>query len=42
MIRDRWGHLIDSDPYFNPNLSLKQPDFGLAYPPRHARKWWEN
>lgn len=42
MIRDRWGELLHADPYFNPNLSLKRPDFGLAYPPRHARKWWEN
>ena len=42
MIRDRWGNMLDADPYFNPNLSLKRPDFGLAYPPRHKRKWWEN
>jgi GT2 family glycosyltransferase len=42
MIRDRWGALLNADPYFNPNLSLKRPDFGLAYPPRHARQWWEN
>jgi len=42
MIRERWGKLLHADPYFNPNLSLKRPDFGLAYPPRHTRKWWEN
>jgi GT2 family glycosyltransferase len=42
MIRERWGELLNADPYFNPNLSLKRPDFGLAYPPRHRRQWWEN
>jgi GT2 family glycosyltransferase len=41
IIRDRWGDLLDADPYFNPNLSLKRTDFGLAYPPRHRHKWWE-
>jgi GT2 family glycosyltransferase len=39
---ERWGHLLTADPYFNPNLSLKRTDFALAFPPRHARQWWEN
>ena len=42
LLKDRWANLLNEDPYFNPNLSLDRPDFSLAYPPRHVRKWWEN
>jgi GT2 family glycosyltransferase len=41
LMRDRWQPLLDADPYYNPNLSLTRADFGLAYPPRHARPWWQ-
>ena len=41
MMHDRWGALLQADPYFNLNLSLQRPDFDLAYPPRHPRRWWE-
>lgn len=33
-MRERWGHLLERDPYYNPNLSLARHDFGLAWPPR--------
>jgi GT2 family glycosyltransferase len=42
LMKERWGQALDADPYFNPNLSLSRADFGLAYPPRHARRWWES
>lgn len=41
LMHERWGPLLAADPYFNPNLSLWRADFGLAYPPRHPRRWWE-
>jgi len=34
MMRERWGAILDSDPYYNSNLSL-QREFELAFPPRH-------
>ncbi len=33
-MRRVWGRLLDRDPAYNPNLSLKQEDFSLAFPPR--------
>ena len=42
LLKDRWGNLLNEDPYFNPNLSLLRTDFQLAYPPRHRRQWWDN
>ena len=30
----RWGHLFSSDPYYNVNLTLTQPSFAPAWPPR--------
>jgi GT2 family glycosyltransferase len=41
LMRERWQPLLDADPYYNPNLSLMRVDFGLAFPPRHARAWWQ-
>ncbi len=37
----RWGHLMDRDPAYNPNLTLRSEDFGLADPPRVSllRPW---
>jgi GT2 family glycosyltransferase len=34
LMRKRWGPVLDSDPYYNPNLSLRH-QFHLAFPPRH-------
>jgi O-antigen biosynthesis protein len=37
VIRKRWGSLLESDPFYNPNLSLER-GFGLAFPPRHLKR----
>ena len=31
---NKWGNLLESDPAYNPNLSLKGDSFDLAWPPR--------
>ena len=28
-MREKWGRLLDNDPYYNPNLSLQREDFSL-------------
>ena len=33
-MRRVWGRLLDHDPAYNPNLSLRHEDFSLAFPPR--------
>jgi GT2 family glycosyltransferase len=38
----RWRHVLDRDPYYNPNLRLDGADFGLAFPPRVTRPWLTN
>ena len=35
----KWGHLLRSDPFYNPNLSLEEADFTLAFPPRVTKPW---
>jgi GT2 family glycosyltransferase len=37
----RWGPLLARDPAYNPNLSLDDESFGLAFPPRVnlCRRW---
>ncbi len=35
-MRRKWGRLLDRDPAYNPNLSLRHEDFSLAFPPRPA------
>jgi GT2 family glycosyltransferase len=35
----RWGDTLDSDPAYNPNLTLAAPGFALAFPPRVKRPW---
>jgi O-antigen biosynthesis protein len=32
-----WGDILVNDPFYNPNLTLEQHDFSLAWPPRHLR-----
>ncbi|MCA1720561.1 MAG: glycosyltransferase [Actinobacteria bacterium] len=39
VFRERWGHLLDQDPAYNPNLSIETTDFGLADRPRLDRPW---
>jgi len=31
-----WGDILLNDPFYNPNLTLKSEDFGLAFPPRES------
>ncbi len=38
-MRRVWGELLDNDPYFNPNLSLRSHDYDLAFPPRRVKPW---
>jgi glycosyltransferase involved in cell wall biosynthesis/LmbE family N-acetylglucosaminyl deacetylase len=33
-MHQRWGHKFSSDPYYNVNLTLTQPSFAPAWPPR--------
>jgi hypothetical protein len=35
----RWGALIQNDPAYNPNLSLGEKRFELAFPPRVTLPW---
>ena len=37
LMRERWGEVLDSDPFFNPNLSLASFQYKLAFPPRLPR-----
>ncbi|MGI8819366.1 MAG: glycosyltransferase family 2 protein [Chthoniobacterales bacterium] len=39
-MQERWGHLIEADPYYNPNLSIAiDHQFKLAFPPRTEKPW---
>lgn len=38
-IKTRWKNVIEQDPFYNPNLSLKGGDFSLAFPPRLRKPW---
>lgn len=33
-MKNTWGNYLVNDPAYNPNLTLKTEDFGLAWPPR--------
>ena len=35
----RWGPLLSADPAYNPNLTLNNEDFSLAWPPRAQAPW---
>ena len=37
LMRERWGDLLDTDPFFNPNLSLTSHYYTLAFPPRLSK-----
>jgi GT2 family glycosyltransferase len=39
LLRNRWKAWIESDPYFNPNLSLQSPLRIPAFPPRVRLPW---
>ncbi|MGK5088325.1 glycosyltransferase family 2 protein [Bdellovibrionota bacterium FG-2] len=38
-MRDRWGKILDNDPYYNPNLTFTHENYGLAFPPRVKKPW---
>ena len=38
-MKRRWSHILERDPYYNPNLTLEGLDFGLAFPPRINKPW---
>jgi GT2 family glycosyltransferase len=38
-MRRRWGHVMQNDPFYNPNLSYEYPDLALSRVPRVAKPW---
>jgi GT2 family glycosyltransferase len=36
---DRWGTILESDPFYSPNLSLTSEQADLAWPPRVSPPW---
>jgi GT2 family glycosyltransferase len=38
-MRKRWGHVMQHDPFYNPNLSYERPDFSLSPAPVIERPW---
>jgi len=39
LMRDRWGEVLDNDPFYSPNLSLDGAPFSLAQTPRTPPPW---
>jgi glycosyltransferase involved in cell wall biosynthesis len=37
-MQDRWGDVLDTDPYYNPNLSMRSGDYKLALP-KHSKSF---
>ena len=35
----RWQKALAADPYYNPNLTASDSDYGLAFPPRVTKPW---
>jgi hypothetical protein len=38
-INGKWGDMLQRDPFYNPNLSLGEDLFTLAFPPRTTKPW---
>jgi GT2 family glycosyltransferase len=38
-MRRRWEHVMQHDPFYNPNLSYQRPDFSLSNAPMVAKPW---
>ncbi len=38
-MKKRWGHVMQHDPFYNPNLSYARPDFSLNHAPLVERPW---
>jgi GT2 family glycosyltransferase len=37
LMREIWGSTLEADPFYNPNLSLRNNEMTLAFPPRVAK-----
>ena len=38
-MNSKWGDMLQRDPFYNPNLSLGEDLFTLAFPPRTTKPW---
>ena len=38
-MKSKWGDIVQRDPFYNPNLSLDENLFTLAFPPRTTKPW---
>ena len=38
-MQEKWGHLLDRDPFYNLNLNIETANFGLSSPPRRTKPW---
>lgn len=38
-MNSKWGDILQRDPFYNPNLSLGEDPFTLAFPPRTIKPW---
>jgi len=38
-MNSKWGAILQRDPFYNPNLSLGEDLFTLAFPPRTTKPW---
>jgi GT2 family glycosyltransferase len=38
-MKSKWGDRLQRDPFYNPNLSLNENFFTLAFPPRSSNPW---
>ena len=38
-MKSKWGDILQRDPFYNPNLSLDENLFTLAFPPRTIKPW---
>lgn len=38
-MKSKWGHMLERDPFYNPNLSLDENLFTVAFPPRTIKPW---
>lgn len=38
-MKTKWGDILQRDPFYNPNLSLDEDLFTLAFPPRTTKPW---
>lgn len=39
IMRRRWKHVMERDPFYNPNLSYQRPDFSWSGAPRVKKPW---